>query len=50
VKGRLRHSEYIANWLQLLKGDDRAVFTAASRASQAADFLRTFSETVEEAA
>jgi antirestriction protein ArdC len=20
VKGRLRHSEYIANWLQLLKG------------------------------
>lgn len=44
IKGELRHAEYIADWLRLLKDDDRAVFTAASRASQAADFLRAFSE------
>lgn len=50
VPGQLRHSEYIANWLQLLRDDDRAVFTAASKASQAADYLRGFSEQLEEAA
>lgn len=48
VQGKLRHSEYIQNWLQLLKDDDRAVFTAASKASQAADYLRAFSETMED--
>lgn len=50
VQGQLRHAEYIANWLELLKEDDKAVFTAASKASQAADFLRTFSEQTQEAA
>lgn len=44
VTGRLRHADYIANWLELLRHDDRAVFTAASRASQAADYLRAFRE------
>lgn len=44
IKGELKHSEYIANWLELLKEDDRAIFTAASKASQAAEYLRTFSE------
>jgi antirestriction protein ArdC len=44
IKGALRHSEYIANWVELLKEDDRAVFTASSKASQAADYLRAFSE------
>jgi antirestriction protein ArdC len=46
VEGKLRHAEYLANWLQLLKEDNRAIFTAASKASQAADYLRTFSEQV----
>jgi antirestriction protein ArdC len=33
-----------------LREDPRAIFTAASKASQAADFLRSFSEVAEEAA
>lgn len=48
VVGELRHAGYIDTWIQLLKHDDRAIFTAASKASQAADFLRSFSEKVEE--
>ena len=44
IEGELRHAGYIADWIQLLKEDDRAIFTAASKASQAADFLRAFSE------
>jgi len=39
-----RHAGYVADWIRLLKEDDRAIFTAASKASQAADFLRQFSE------
>jgi antirestriction protein ArdC len=50
IEGRLRHSEYIANWLTLLKSDSRAIFTAASKASAAADYLRSYSETVQEEA
>ena len=48
IAGELRHAGYIQNWLELLKEDNRAIFTAASRASQAADYLRTFSEPIEE--
>jgi len=33
------HAGYIANWLQVLKSDNRAVFTAAAHAQRAADFL-----------
>jgi antirestriction protein ArdC len=44
IQGELRHAGYIADWIRLLKEDDRAVFTAASKANQAADFLRAFSE------
>lgn len=50
VEGKLRHAEYIGHWIKLLKEDHRAIFTAASKASQAADYLRSFSEQVEEAA
>jgi antirestriction protein ArdC len=45
ITGELRHAGYIENWLDLLRHDDRAMFTAASKASQAADYLRSFSET-----
>ncbi len=48
IEGQLRHAGYIQNWITLLKSDDRAIFTAASKASQAADYLRAFSETIEE--
>ena len=44
IEGELRHAGYVADWITLLKEDDRAIFTAASKASQAADFLRAFSE------
>jgi antirestriction protein ArdC len=47
IEGHLRHADYIDTWLQLLKSDDRAIFTAASLASKAADSLRAFSEEVE---
>lgn len=48
IIARLRHAEYIGSWLALLKADDRAVFTAASKASQAASYLRVLSGTREE--
>ena len=35
-----RNAGYIATWIDLLKSDKRAFFTACSRASQAADYLR----------
>lgn len=33
------HAAYIESWLQALKADKKAIFTAASHASKAADFL-----------
>ena len=33
------HAAYIASWLKLLKDDPRAIFTAASKAQQAADWM-----------
>jgi antirestriction protein ArdC len=33
------HAAYIASWLELLKHDPRAIFTAASKAQQAADWM-----------
>lgn len=39
---RIDHAEYVANWLSVLKNDARAIFTAASAATKAADFLLAF--------
>jgi antirestriction protein ArdC len=36
---RTDHAAYIASWLKLLKDDKRAIFTAASHAQKAADYL-----------
>ena len=33
------HAEYIQSWLSVLRADKRAIFTAASKAQQAADYL-----------
>ena len=33
------HAAYIASWIKVLKDDKRAIFTAASHAQRAADFL-----------
>jgi antirestriction protein ArdC len=35
------HVQYVASWLKILKKDKRALFTAASAASRAVDFLDT---------
>src|SRR5438067_8732107 len=35
----LQHPSYIASWLRVLKEDKRAIFTASSKAKQAAEFL-----------
>jgi antirestriction protein ArdC len=33
------HAQYIAGWLEVLKGDNKAIFTAASLASKATEYL-----------
>ena len=38
------HACYIASWLKVLRGDARAIITAASRAQAAADYLIELSE------
>ena len=44
------HASYIGSWLKVLKADKRAIFTAASKAQQAADFLIQQSEHAAEVA
>ncbi|HKD07128.1 MAG TPA: zincin-like metallopeptidase domain-containing protein [Bryobacteraceae bacterium] len=36
---RANHAAYIDSWLKVLKSDKRAIFTAGSKAQQAADYL-----------
>jgi antirestriction protein ArdC len=36
---RADHAQYIQSWLRVLKADKRAIFTAASKAQQACDWL-----------
>jgi len=36
---RVDHAPYIASWLKALKNDKRAIFTAASKAQQAVDWM-----------
>ncbi|MEQ1754295.1 MAG: zincin-like metallopeptidase domain-containing protein [Micropepsaceae bacterium] len=38
----VRHSDYLGEWLSLLREDSRAIFRAASAASKAADYLLAF--------
>jgi len=38
--GDVRNAGYISSWIELLKSDKRAFFTACSQASKAADYLR----------
>jgi antirestriction protein ArdC len=39
LEPRADHAEYIAVWLKVLRGDSRAIFTAASHAQRAAEYL-----------
>ena len=40
IPGELRHPEYIASWLKVFGNDKRAIFTAAGKATEAANYLR----------
>jgi antirestriction protein ArdC len=39
VEPRPDHARYIASWLEVLRSDKRAIFTAASRAQEIADWM-----------
>lgn len=39
LAGALQHASYIESWLQALRNDKKLIFTAASQAQKAADFL-----------
>ncbi|WP_127754363.1 zincin-like metallopeptidase domain-containing protein [Devosia sp. 1566] len=47
---RKDHAAYIGNWLKVLKNDKRAIFTAASYAQKAADYLTGLQKAKEAAA
>jgi antirestriction protein ArdC len=38
---RADHASYLAHWLNILKADKRAIFTAAAQAQRAVDFLHS---------
>jgi antirestriction protein ArdC len=38
----VRHADYIGNWLDVMREDNRAIVRAASQASKAADYLLSF--------
>ena len=44
------HASYLAHWLKVLKDDKRAIFTAASHAQKAADFLHSLQASKQDAA
>jgi antirestriction protein ArdC len=39
LPGQLQHASYIASWLAALRNDKRLIFTAASQAQRAADYV-----------
>jgi antirestriction protein ArdC len=44
------HAAYVASWLKVLKADKKAIFTAASKAQQAVEFLETLQKHEEKVA
>jgi antirestriction protein ArdC len=40
----VRHADYLAHWLDVLREDNRAIIRAASAASKAADYLLSFGD------
>jgi len=52
ISATVRHADYCGNWINMLKADKRAVFTAARLASVAADYILALDrdETVENVA
>ena len=50
AQARPDHAAYIDHWMRVMKADKKAIFTAASKASQAADYLVGCKSKVTEAA
>jgi antirestriction protein ArdC len=48
LEPREDHASYIANWLEVLQNDSRAIFTAAAHAQNTADFIHKFSASTAE--
>ena len=44
IRPTVRHADYLASWLGVLKEDKRAIVRAASAASKASDFLLAFAD------
>ena len=44
------HAQYLAHWLEIMKGDKRAIFTAASAATKAAEYLNGLQTKADQAA
>ena len=42
IEPTVRHADYIASWLDVLRSDRRAIVRAASAATKAADYLLAF--------
>ncbi|MEG3147604.1 zincin-like metallopeptidase domain-containing protein [Sphingomonas sp. RT2P30] len=42
IRPTVRHADYVGSWLAVLRGDEKAIFRAASAASKAADYLLAF--------
>ena len=41
LDGQLQHAEYIGEWVKVLRNDKRAIFTASTKAQQAADYIES---------
>ena len=50
VAPTVRHADYLGAWLDVLKGDNRAIFQAVSLASRAAAYITAFGRTSVDAA
>jgi len=44
IPGRLEHASYIDHWLSALKSDKRLIFTAASKAQAASDYVLSLAD------
>ena len=50
LEPRADHAAYLGHWLEVMKADKKAIFTAASQASKAADYLSNLRSRTTEAA
>ena len=50
IEGELQHADYIGNWLQCLKNDNKAIFNAAALAQKAADYINNLDAITNQAA